>query len=42
MSAPALVLFDLDHVPVHHSLNQTLLRTELFQRGLLEDRPDAP
>jgi len=36
MSAPALVLF------AHHSLNDTLLRAELLQRGLLEDRPDAP
>jgi len=26
----------------HHYLNDTLLREELFQRGLLEDRPDAP
>lgn len=26
----------------HHYLNDTLLRAELFQRGLLEDRPDAP
>jgi len=26
----------------HHYLNDTLLRVELFQRGLLEDRPDAP
>lgn len=26
----------------HHYLNDTLLRAELFQRGLLEDPPDAP
>ncbi len=26
----------------HHYLNDTLLRAELFQRGLLEDQPDAP
>lgn len=26
----------------HHYLNDTLLRAELFRRGLLEDRPDAP
>lgn len=26
----------------HHYLNDTLLRAELLQRGLLEDRPDAP
>lgn len=26
----------------HHYLNDTLLRAELFQRGLLEERPDAP
>jgi glucose-1-phosphatase len=26
----------------HHYLNDTLLRAELFQRGLLENRPDAP
>jgi putative hydrolase of the HAD superfamily len=26
----------------HHYLNHTLLRAELFRRGLLEDRPDAP
>lgn len=26
----------------HHYLDDTLLRAELFQRGLLEDRPDAP
>ncbi len=26
----------------HHYLNDTLLRAELFQRGLLEDRHDAP
>jgi putative hydrolase of the HAD superfamily len=26
----------------HHYLNDTLLRAELLQRGLLEERPDAP
>jgi glucose-1-phosphatase len=26
----------------HHYLDDTLLRAELFQRGLLEDQPDAP
>jgi len=42
MSVPAPVLFDLHGAMAHHSLNDTLPRAELFQRGLPEDRPDAP
>lgn len=42
MSVAAPIQVDLDGVLTHRTLNHTLPRAQLFQRGLLEDRYDAP